>query len=102
MAHGGEMNTSIPCYGIIPARYDSSRFPGKPLADIWGRPMFWHVYAHAKRALVLRNIVLATDDERIAEAALESERDSISIEISQEYFEEGKKRIENVKKGKVR
>ena len=70
MAHGGEMNTSIPCYGIIPARYDSSRFPGKPLADIWGRPMFWHVYAHAKRASVLRNIVLATDDERIAEAAL--------------------------------
>lgn len=38
----------------------------------------------------------------LAEAALESERDSISIEISQEYFEEGKKRIENVKKGKVR
>lgn len=73
MAHGGEMNTSIPCYGIIPARYDSSRFPGKPLADIWGRPMFWHVYAHAKRASVLRNIVLATDDERIAEAALEWE-----------------------------
>ncbi|WP_279140820.1 3-deoxy-manno-octulosonate cytidylyltransferase [Bilophila wadsworthia] len=67
------MNTSIPCYGIIPARYDSSRFPGKPLADIWGRPMFWHVYAHAKRASVLRNIVLATDDERIAEAALEWE-----------------------------
>lgn len=38
----------------------------------------------------------------LQEAALESERDSISIEISQEYFEEGKKRIENVKKGKVR
>ena len=35
--------------------------------------MFWHVYAHAKRASVLRNIVLATDDERIAEAALEWE-----------------------------
>ena len=38
----------------------------------------------------------------LAEAALESVRDSISIEISQEYFEEGKKRIESVKKGKVR
>lgn len=67
------MNTSIPCYGIIPARYDSSRFPGKPLADIWGRPMFWHVYAHAKRAKVLRKVVLATDDARIEEAALEWE-----------------------------
>lgn len=67
------MNTSIPCYGIIPARYDSSRFPGKPLADIWGRPMFWHVYAHAQRARVLRKVVLATDDERIEEAALQWE-----------------------------
>ena len=67
------MSTSIPCYGVIPARYDSSRFPGKPLADIWGRPMFWHVYAHAKRASVLRGIILATDDDRIAEAALEGE-----------------------------
>ena len=38
----------------------------------------------------------------LAEAAVESERVSFSIEISQEYFEEGKKRIENVKKGKVR
>ncbi len=67
------MNTSIPCYGIIPARYDSSRFSGKPLADIWGRPMFWHVYAHAQRARVLRKVVLATDDERIKEAALQWE-----------------------------
>ncbi|MBW2409157.1 MAG: hypothetical protein JRF72_05125, partial [Deltaproteobacteria bacterium] len=33
-----------PCYGIIPARYQSSRFPGKPLADILGRPMIWHVF----------------------------------------------------------
>ena len=38
----------------------------------------------------------------LAEAALDLDRDSISIEISQDYFEEGKKRIENVKKGKVR
>ncbi|MBA3035117.1 MAG: 3-deoxy-manno-octulosonate cytidylyltransferase, partial [Desulfobacterium sp.] len=29
------------CYGIIPARYESTRFPGKPLADIAGKPMFW-------------------------------------------------------------
>ncbi len=37
------------CYGIIPARYDSSRFPGKPLADICGKPMFWHVWNRASK-----------------------------------------------------
>lgn len=57
------------CYGIIPARYASSRFPGKPLADIAGMPMFWHVYRRAVRCPELRTVVLATDDERIAEAA---------------------------------
>ncbi|MDR3042760.1 MAG: 3-deoxy-manno-octulosonate cytidylyltransferase [Desulfovibrio sp.] len=62
--------TAFPtCYGIIPARYASSRFPGKPLADIAGMPMFWHVYQRAARCPELRKVVLATDDERIAEAA---------------------------------
>lgn len=56
-----------PCYGIIPARYASSRFPGKPLADIWGYPMFWHVYERARQAFT--SVTLATDDERIREAA---------------------------------
>lgn len=62
--------TAFPtCYGIIPARYASSRFPGKPLADIAGMPMFWHVYQRAARCPEFRRVVLATDDERIAEAA---------------------------------
>ena len=56
-------------YGIIPARYDSSRFPGKPLADIAGKPMFWHVYYRAKRCPELSAVYIATDDARIAEAA---------------------------------
>ena len=51
--------------GIIPARYGSSRFPGKPLADILGKPMVWHVYTRAKRAL--NHVVVATDDKRIFE-----------------------------------
>lgn len=58
-----------PCYGIIPARYESSRFPGKPLADIWGYPMFWHVYERARQCGAFRLVTLATDDERIREAA---------------------------------
>ena len=57
------------CYGIIPARYRSSRFPGKPLADILGRPMIWHVFERAKRCSALSMVVLATDDDRIRSAA---------------------------------
>lgn len=57
------------CYGIIPARYQSTRFPGKPLADICGRPMIWHVFERARRCAALSSVVLATDDDRIRSAA---------------------------------
>lgn len=52
--------------GIIPARYGSSRFPGKPLADICGKPMLWWVFENAKMAKKITELVVATDDERIA------------------------------------
>jgi 3-deoxy-manno-octulosonate cytidylyltransferase (CMP-KDO synthetase) len=55
--------------GIIPARYRASRFPGKPLAEIAGRPMLAHVIEGARRAKKLRDVLVATDDERIAAAA---------------------------------
>ncbi len=55
--------------GIVPARYHSSRFPGKPLAEILGMPMFWHVCERARRCRLLDRVVLATDDERICKAA---------------------------------
>lgn len=51
--------------GIIPARYASSRFPGKPLADIGGKPMIWWVYQSASRVKDLQEVFVATDDERI-------------------------------------
>ncbi len=57
------------CYGIIPSRYASKRFEGKPLAMILGKPMFWHVYNRASQCAVLQNVVLATDDKRIFRAA---------------------------------
>jgi 3-deoxy-manno-octulosonate cytidylyltransferase (CMP-KDO synthetase) len=53
------------CFGIIPARYASKRFPGKPLADILGKPMIWHVYERARRCSRLSSVFLATDDDRI-------------------------------------
>jgi 3-deoxy-manno-octulosonate cytidylyltransferase (CMP-KDO synthetase) len=53
--------------GIIPARYASTRFPGKPLADIGGISMIRRVYEQAKKAASLSSVVIATDDERIYE-----------------------------------
>lgn len=49
--------------GIIPARYASTRFPGKPLADLGGKPMIQRVYEQAKK--VLETVIVATDDQRI-------------------------------------
>ncbi len=51
--------------GIIPARYASSRFEGKPLADLLGKPMVQHVYENACQAETLDKVIVATDDQRI-------------------------------------
>lgn len=59
---GGSMNT----IGIIPARYQSSRFPGKPLALICGKPMIWWVYQQCLKVSELDNVYIATDSEKIA------------------------------------
>ena len=53
---------------IIPARYDSTRFPGKPLADLCGKPMIQHVYERALKANTVSYVAVATDDARILEA----------------------------------
>lgn len=50
---------------VIPARYDSSRFPGKPLADILGKPMIWWVYQQCLKVEDFNEVIVATDDERI-------------------------------------
>jgi 3-deoxy-manno-octulosonate cytidylyltransferase (CMP-KDO synthetase) len=54
-------------FGIIPARYASTRFPGKPLVLIQGKSMIQRVYEQASKASVLNQVVVATDDERIFE-----------------------------------
>ena len=53
-------------YGIIPARYQSTRLPGKPLAIIGGKPMIQRVYEQCIKSRVLKGLTVATDDERIA------------------------------------
>jgi 3-deoxy-manno-octulosonate cytidylyltransferase (CMP-KDO synthetase) len=55
--------------GVIPARYASTRFPGKPLAMIAGREMIKWVIEGAKTSRLLQEVIVATDDERIAEAS---------------------------------
>ncbi|MGA7874189.1 MAG: 3-deoxy-manno-octulosonate cytidylyltransferase [Desulfoferrobacter sp.] len=54
--------------GIIPSRYESSRFPGKPLVDIRGKPMIQHVYERACKCQNLDGLLVATDDQRIVRA----------------------------------
>jgi 3-deoxy-manno-octulosonate cytidylyltransferase (CMP-KDO synthetase) len=54
--------------GLVPARYQAQRFPGKPLAPIAGIPMLRRVWEGAREATALREVIVATDDLRIAEA----------------------------------
>lgn len=52
---------------VIPARWQSSRFPGKPLADLGGKPVLVHVWERCRRAMDDDRIIVATDDDRIAD-----------------------------------
>jgi 3-deoxy-manno-octulosonate cytidylyltransferase (CMP-KDO synthetase) len=53
--------------GVIPARYDSSRFPGKPLVDIGGKSMIQRVYEQCSKSTSISKLIVATDDQRIAD-----------------------------------
>jgi 3-deoxy-manno-octulosonate cytidylyltransferase (CMP-KDO synthetase) len=52
--------------GVIPARYKSTRFEGKPLADICGKPMIWWVYNQVRKVKELNDVIIATDDKRVS------------------------------------
>jgi 3-deoxy-manno-octulosonate cytidylyltransferase (CMP-KDO synthetase) len=58
----------VSAVAIIPARFQSTRLPGKALADIAGRPMIEHVYRRAASAASVSRVIVATDDRRIADA----------------------------------
>lgn len=61
-------SSSVSVVAVIPARYHSSRLPGKALADIAGRPMIEHVYRRTAAARSVGVVIVATDDERICDA----------------------------------
>ncbi|HVA72313.1 MAG TPA: 3-deoxy-manno-octulosonate cytidylyltransferase, partial [Candidatus Limnocylindrales bacterium] len=78
---------------VIPARYDSSRFPGKPLAPIAGRPMIQHVVERAKMSRRVSRVVVATDDERIRTAVASFGGESI---LTRREHRSGTERIAEV------
>ena len=78
--------------GIIPARFASTRFPGKPLALIAGRPLIQHVVTQCQLAKSLTEVIVATDDERIAETA----RKFCRVEMTRADHPSGSDRIAEV------
>lgn len=78
--------------GIIPARYASTRFPGKPLHPIAGKPLIQHVVEQCQRAKSLRAVIVATDDERIADVA----RRYCQVEMTRADHPSGSDRIAEV------
>lgn len=63
------VDSLIHVVAVIPARWGSTRFPGKVLAEIAGEPMISHVVRHAGEAARIDRVLVATDDQRIARAA---------------------------------
>jgi len=78
--------------GILPARYASTRFPGKPLALIAGRPLIQHVVERCRQAKLLSEVIVATDDQRIAEVA----RRFCRVELTSDQHPSGTDRIAEV------
>ncbi len=67
---------------IIPARYASTRFPGKPLVDIKGKPMVQHVYEKANGSGLFQKVIVATDDERIKQVVLDFKGEVVMTDVN--------------------
>src|SRR5260221_9878907 len=78
--------------GVIPARYASTRFPGKPLHLIAGKPLIQHVVQQCQKAKSLAEVIVATDDERIAKVA----RSFCRVEMTRDDHPSGSDRIAEV------
>jgi 3-deoxy-manno-octulosonate cytidylyltransferase (CMP-KDO synthetase) len=78
--------------GIIPARYNSSRFPGKPLALIAGKPLIQHVVERCRQARFLKDVIVATDDVRIEAVA----RHFCRVELTSPQHPSGTDRVAEV------
>lgn len=81
--------------GVIPARYASTRFPGKMLANIFGKPLVLWTYDSSKRATMLDHLIIATDDERIADIA---EMHGADVMMTSQSCRNGTERVAEVAK----
>ena len=81
---------------IIPARYGSTRLPGKALADIAGRPMVWHVAECARRARGIARVIVATDDVRIRDAVTDA---GVEVALTSADHPSGTDRLAEVARG---
>lgn len=79
--------------GVIPARYKSSRFPGKPLVSICGKPMIYWVYKQAEKVKEFDKIYIATDDERIKTAC---EEHNMNVIMTSDKHATGSDRVAEV------
>jgi len=75
---------------VIPARFRSSRFPGKPLARLMGKPLIQHVYERVRAAPGIERVLVATDDERISEAVTQF---GGTVMLTREPFRTGTDRV---------
>jgi len=82
--------------GVIPARYGATRFPGKPLAKIAGKPLIQWVYERARKARHLQKLIIATDDERIYSASMAFGAD---VRMTSPHHCSGTERVAEVAQG---
>lgn len=82
----------VKIYGIIPARYASTRFPGKPVQLIAGKPLIQRVVEQCRQARSLADVIVATDDDRIAQVA----REFCRVEMTRADHPSGSDRIAEV------
>ena len=87
------MEKTLKIIGVIPARYKSSRFPGKPLVDICGKPMIWWVYQQAMKVHEFDKVYVATDDERIKAACDEH---NMNVIMTSDRHQTGSDRVAEV------
>lgn len=79
--------------GVIPARFKSSRFPGKPLVDICGKPMVWWVYQQCLKVEKLDAVYVATDDEKIK---MTCEKNAMNVIMTSNKHQTGSDRVGEV------
>lgn len=78
---------------VIPARYKSSRFEGKPLQDICGKPMIWWVYQEAKKVKSFDEVIVATEDQRIVDVC---NKYDINVMLTSDMHPTGTDRVAEV------